>query len=225
VLFGTTVQPLSDFGIESAGRQGFPASSALLGATLAIAAGAVAFRGGRGRWRTEYDFCAYLVLTGLFSALGYVVGRCGEITYLLMRYELLSVLGVVGLGAWFLQVETSPRLRQTWMALAVACVAVALWAQLKLLKEYLTQTPVGAKQMLVRYLDAQGTRYAIADYWIAYAVTFLTNERILVASSDFVRIRETQRLVDEHRNEAIRISRTPCEGGRQMIPGVYACRP
>ena len=225
VIFGTRVQRLTDFGIESAGSQGLPGSGVLLAATAAIAVGAVAFRTGRGRWRTEYEFCAYLILAALFSALGYVVGRCGEISYLLMRYELLSITGLVGLGAWFLTIEPSRRLRQAWMAVAVACVAVALWAQLQLLKEYLTRTPVGGKQMLVRYLDAQGVRYAIDDYWIAYAVTFLTNERILVASSDFVRIQETQRLVNDHRDEAIRISRTPCEGGRQIIAGIYRCRP
>ncbi len=227
VLFGTKVQPLTDFGIESTGRQGMAGSSVLLAATVAIAAAAVVYRTGRERWRwrSEYDFCAYLVLTALFSSLGYVVGRCGEITYLLLRYELLSVLGIVGLGAWFLKSETSRGLRQAWTTVALACVAVALWGQLKLLAEYVTRPPVGGKQVLVRYLDAQGVRYAIADYWIAYTVTFLTNERILVASSDFVRIQETQRLVNEHRAEAVRISRAPCEGGRQMIPGIYRCRP
>ena len=225
VLFGTKVQPLAEFGIESAHNQGVPGSGVLLAAAAITAAAAIAVRVGRNRWRSECDFCAYLVLTAALSALGYVVGRCGEISYLLLRYELLSVLGMVGLGAWFLKVESSRKVRQFWAALALACVAVALWGQLQLLKEYRIRAPVSGKQMLVRYLDAQGIRYAIADYWIAYAVTFLTNERILVASSDLVRIRETQRLVDEHRGEAVRISRTPCEGGRQILPGIYACRP
>lgn len=225
VLFGTTVHPLSDLGIESAVRQGAPGSGALLAAAVAIAAGAIAVRVSRRRWLAEYDSCAYLLFTGLFSALGYVVGRCGELSYLLTRYELLSILGAVGLGAWFLKVEPSRWLRRTWMTLVGAFVAVALWAHLLLLKEYLTAPPVHAKQMIARQLEARGVRYAIADYWIAYAVTFLTNERILIASSDFVRIRETQRIVDEHRHEAVRISRTPCEGGRELVKGAYMCQP
>ena len=225
VLFGTKVQPLSEFGIESVQHQGLPGAGFLLGVTALVAAGAIAIRLGRTRWRHEYDFCAYLVLTAGISALGYVIGRCGEISYLLLRYEILSVLGMVGLGAWFLQAETSRRLRRAWTALAVACVAVAMWGHVQLLGEYLTRAPVSGKQMLVRDLNAQGIRYAIADYWIAYAVTFVTNERILVASSDFVRIRETQRLVEQHRNEAVRISRTPCEGGRPILPRIYACQP
>ena len=66
------------------------------------------------RWRREYDFCAYLVLTGALSAVGYVVARCGAVD--LMRYELLSVLGAVGLGAWFLVAQPSRTLRTAWIA-------------------------------------------------------------------------------------------------------------
>jgi len=225
VLFGTKVQLLSEFGIESAASQGMTGCGILLAATILLAAGVVAARVARAGWRREFDFCAYLVLVGLISALGYVAGRCGEITYLLTRYELLSVLGVAGLGAWFLAVAPSRGLRRTWIAAAGACIAVAVWAHVVLLREYVTAAPVSPKQMIVRHLEARGMRYAIADYWIAYAVTFLSQERLLVASSDFVRIRETERIVKEHLDEAVRLSRSPCVNGRPLVAGVYLCDP
>ena len=37
--------------------------------------------------------------------------------------------------------------------------------------------PTGAKQLVIRHLEAQGVRYATADYWIAYYITYLTSER------------------------------------------------
>jgi len=38
-----------------------------------------------------------------------------------------------------------------------------------------------------------------------------------------VRIREYQREVEAHRAQAVRISRSPCGGGRQVAAGVYFC--
>jgi hypothetical protein len=141
-----------------------------------------------------------------------------------MRYELLSPIGVAGLGAWFLSAGPPRAIARAWMLLVCIWAAVAGAAHARLLAEYLTHPPPGAKQLIIRYLDAQGARYALADYWLSYSITFLTNERIIAASTDFVRIQEYQRIVDEHRSEAVLISRRPCAGGREVIPGVYFCR-
>ena len=60
---------------------------------------------------------------------------------------------------------------------------------------------------------------------MAYSVTFLTKERTKIASTDLVRIREYNRLVDAHPDEAIRISREPCPDGHRIMDGVYFCNP
>jgi hypothetical protein len=83
--------------------------------------------------------------------------------------------------------------------------------------------PVSAKTALVRHLNARGVSYAYSDYWIAYYVTFVTNERIIVAADGFARIAEYGYRVNDHRSEAIRISRTPCGDGRPVFDGVYFC--
>jgi hypothetical protein len=53
----------------------------------------------------------------------------------------------------------------------------------------------------------------------------LTNGRIIVDSTDFNRILLYHQLLEEHRNEWMGISRTPCEGGRRMMVDVFFCPP
>ncbi|HEX6974576.1 MAG TPA: hypothetical protein VF147_09250, partial [Vicinamibacterales bacterium] len=224
VLFGTRVLPLTDFAVDSRVSQGIPGSWVLLAATALVAITGI-IRGARASrtMRLADPFSAYLVLVALLSGAGYVLGRCGEVDFVVMRYELLSILGAVGLGAWFLRVEPSPLVRRVWMGLACLTLAVAAVAHARLLGEYVRHAPEGAKQQIVKHLEARGIRYAYSDYWTAYPLTFLTGERIIVASNDFVRIREYNRIVDEHKGGAVRISRSPCEGGRPIIQGVYLC--
>jgi hypothetical protein len=226
VLFGTRSQPVLDFGVDTTASQGMPGGSILLAAVLLIPLTVIAHRvATERRWRREYDFCAYLILTALLSCAGYVVGRCGEIGFMLMRYELLSVLGAVGLGAWFLRVEPARWTRRVWIALVGATVAISAVSHGRILAQYVTDPPVSAKHQIARHLEARGVRYAIASYWIAYSVAFLVNERVVIASEDFVRIREYNRIVDEHRAEAIRIARHGCPGGRQILRDVHFCPP
>ena len=73
-------------------------------------------------------------------------------------------------------------------------------------------------------LEARGVKYGTADYWIAYYITFLTRERIILRSSDFLRIRPYDSIVAAHANEAVTVSRKPCAGGRALVEGVYLCR-
>jgi hypothetical protein len=215
-----------DFGVDTTAPQGMPGGSILLAAVLLIPLIVIGHRlATERRWRGEYDFCAYLIVTALLSCAGYVVGRCGEIGFMLMRYELLSVLGAVGLGAWFLRVEPARWTRRVWIALVGATVAMSAVSHVRILAQYVTDPPVSAKHQIARHLEARGVRYAIASYWIAYSVAFLVNERVVIASEDFVRIREYNRIVDEHRAEAIRIARYGCPGGRQILRDVHFCPP
>jgi hypothetical protein len=223
-LFGVAPMPLGDFGIDSAGWQGLRGAWLLLAAVAIAAMVRVAWRTAVARgWPPACDPCAYLVLAGSLSVWGYVLARCGQVEIVLMRYELLSVLAASGLAAWFLRLEPWAPLRQAWTSLAVAWVAIMAVPDARLLAEYVTHPPAGAKQVIIRNLEARGARYAVADYWLAYSITFLTNERIIAASSDFVRIQEYQRTVEAHRAEAVTVSRRPCPDGREVVRGVYFC--
>jgi hypothetical protein len=140
-----------------------------------------------------------------------------------MRYELLSLIGAAGLGAWFLRSGPPALLTRAWMVCLAGWIGVAAVAHGKLLAEYATHAPVGAKQLIVRNLEAQGVHYAVSDYWIAYAVTFMTDERVIVASDDFLRIPGYNTLVAAHAGESVRIARSACVGGRAVTAGVYLC--
>jgi hypothetical protein len=223
-LFGVRVQPVSDFGIESQVWQGIPGGWIVLALAMGLALAVVGARLARERrWRREYDVCAYLVGVGLLSVAGFVVGRCGDVR--VMRYEMLSILGAAGLGAWFLAAEPGRAVRRAWIVIVLACVAIPSVATARVLAEYASALPAVTKKHIARELEARGVRYARANYWLAYALTFLTNERVIVASEDFVRIEEYQKAVEAHHGEAFRISREPCEGGRVLSGNLYLCPP
>jgi len=226
MLFGVRRQPVLDFGVDTTAVQGIAWGAALLAAVLLLPLISIGARlASERRWRTEYEFCAYLVLSALLSCAGYILGRCGQVGLGgLMRYEMLSLLGAAGLGAWSLRAGVRWAGR-TWMAAALVIVATAAVAHTQVLAQYLRYPPVSAKLMLARQLEARGVRYATSDYWIAYAVTFLTNEKTKIASTDLVRIREYNRLVESHPEETIRISREPCPNGHRAIEGIYFCNP
>lgn len=230
-LFGLESQPLTDFGIESGVRQGLRGSAWLLLPVLGIPAiRLLASRlGARPSDRepdvSSRDFCAYLVLVAGFSLAGYLVGRCGAIDFYTMRYELLSVIGLAGLAGWYLRVEGSAPLAALWALSCAAVLTISTTAHVRLLAEYATHPPAALKQELIRELDARHIRYAYADFWTAYYVSFMTRERIVVASDDAVKVRTYNRLVDSHRTEAIRISRRPCPDGEQLTSAFWSCQP
>ena len=223
-LFGLRVEPLYQFSIDSSVIQGLRGAWIVLAAAMLLASvrvimSLVADR----RVRREYYFCAYITLVGLFSAVAFVVARCGAVGPL--RYALLSLLAAVGLAAWYLRVESNTHLRRAWMAAIIAWTVVAALPHARMWAEYLTHPPTGAKRVLIERLKARGVRYGVSDYWTAYYVSFLTNEQIIMKSADFPRIYEYDRQVEAHLNEAVRVSRTPCPGGETVLPGLYLCRP
>jgi hypothetical protein len=217
-LFGLVHQPLTDFGIESAQWQGLPGGAWLLIVVLGVPIVRLLMIRKKGGEAT-----LYLVVVGMLSVAGYVVGRCGLIDFSTMRYELLSVLGAAGLAAWYQRVEPWRGLRRMWMAACAAVFAISIVAHARLLHEYLTRPPVSLKQELVHALEIRGVRYGYSDYWVAYYVDFMTRERILLAPEDIVRIRAYNRIIDAHLAEAVLISRKPCPGGQQITQAFWVC--
>ena len=223
-LFGSNVTPLRSFSIESHVVQGLPYAwlifaSLLVVAVAGISRGIIRARG----WDRRLDAGAYLALIGLLSSAGYVAARCGVVDRFTMRYELLSVLGIAGAGVLLLGLS-GRRMARLWMALAIACASVAAVGHTRLWLEYLNRRPVGAKEQLVKHVEAYGITHAYADYWVAYYVTFLTDERVIVASEDFERIAEYKKLVEANREKAVRIARAACPGSRPLGPFFHVCR-
>jgi IS1 family transposase len=93
----------------------------------------------------------------------------------------------------------------------------------RLAVEYATNPPIPAKRQLIRVLEEKGVRYGTADYWLAYYVDFMTDERILLAATEPQRIKSYNAIVAAHAAEAVRLSRQRCDEGILLIPGVYQC--
>ena len=122
-----------------------------------------------------------------------------------------------------LAVESRPWIRRTEIALILCWALVSGVGHARIWAEYTHHPRPADKILIIRALDARGIRYAVADYWIAYYITFLTNERIIVADDDYKRIVSYGPLVAAHRADAVRISRTPCGDARPVLDGVYFC--
>lgn len=223
-ILGTGTYPLSAFSIESRVAQGV-AGTSLVPALLALIsiAGIVTSRGASTERRGPPRFAQYLVLVGLLSVAGYLAGRCGEVSFFTMRYELLSVLGIAGLLGWFLWTRPSRALLAMWSLTLAAWLAIVFLPHARFIAEAATNPPPSAKRELIRALDAAGIRYGKADYWLAYYIDFVTNERMIFASTSPQRILLYNRIVADHADEAVLLSRRPCDGGVQLIPGVYRC--
>ena len=222
-VFGTGVYPLTTFSIESRVTQGLAGSSWLVVMTAALGVVAIALGSRRGRPAAAPRLGQYLILAAVFSVAGYIVGRCGEVSFYSMRYDMLSVLGGVGLAGWVLSTHPPLLLRAAWLAAFGVWIAIQAGAHVRLATEYASDPPVPAKQLVIRALDAQGIRYGRADYWLAYYIDFMTNERIVLASEAPQRILLYNKIVDEHAAEAVRLSRRRCSGGTELAPGVYRC--
>jgi hypothetical protein len=224
LLFGTEPRPLRRFNIESDVTQGFTGAGLVLGIAMLLAVlriGMHLFR--ERRWRREYAFCAYLILVAALSISGYVLGRCGVVSPSRVRYDMLSLLGAVGLAAWYLRIESSKWLGTIWVLLLVCWAATGALAHTRLTAEYLDDAPVGGKHRIISELEARGIRYAISYYANAYPIAFLTDERIIVASTNRVRIRHYQQHVHANRSQAVRITRARCRNGERVMAGLYFC--
>jgi hypothetical protein len=222
-LLGASPYRLSAFAIESSGSQGAAWSSWLPAMFVLLSLLGVAVRYARAPRPAAPRFAMYLVLVGTCSVAGYVLGRCGEVNFFGLRYELLSILGIVGLAGWFLHTRPPGALVAAWGLVLAAWLTVLAVPHVRLAAEYARHAPVPAKRRLIEVLEARHVRYGIADYWIAYYITFLTRERMIFASIEVQRIRTYNRIVEEHAAEAVRLSRKPCPGGVALIPGVYQC--
>jgi hypothetical protein len=223
-LFGARHYALNDWGLDDSLHAGSTAAGLAIAAAVVLAAvRLVAATGTRRRASVPGNLGARLALPAYLGVVALesiaVYGLNGGIdpkAAVVTRYVLFMLLAPVALfGAWLL-VEV----HRGWRAAIVALVAV--WSAMTmadnarwLLK--LRAAPPGSEfRFLASDLMAHGVRYGRAEYWDAYVVTFFARERVVLASTDIVRISAYQALVDAHAAEAVTIRRWPCQGGRRV---------
>jgi hypothetical protein len=166
-------------------------------------------------------FAWYLAGVGLVAIAAYVATR--PAADMVDRYLLLALLLPIGVAAVLLSIDPDRRVRH-----AVA-IAAAIWAASSLYDHgrHVTHYASGAEpnplRELIDELEVRGIGIIEADYWRAYKIAFLSQERVKAASTDFVRIDEYQELAAGEGDRLLRLSEQACEGG-QRVSLWYLCR-
>jgi hypothetical protein len=163
----------------------------------------------------------FLLCVGLAAAAGYVATR--PITLTFVRYGLLVLLIPLGLTALLLAYEPRGWVRSTIVLVIAVWASLSAFDHVALWRTYLAGHRPNELRMLSDALVQRGVDVAVGDYWTAYALTFVSRERIKVASSDFVRVQEYQDLADRRGTELVEIRLQPCDAG-ERIARWYLCR-
>ena len=219
-LLGTLPHPIVGSGIPD----GFFAGSGWAGGALAIGALVCVVRlirlsrgSGQGHDAAGSSLPLYLALIAGQTMLVY--GLNGGIQIgapPVLRYFLFALLLPVALFGAYFELEEA----RTWRTVVAILVAVwagsNVWDNARLLRACALTPAPAHHRILADYLVDNGIRYARAGYWDSYVVTFLSAERVIVASSDTVRISAYQTLVDSHGPTAVALRRQPCTNGRRV---------
>jgi hypothetical protein len=233
VPFGATNYPMVDFGVRSllpTVPLGLPSFWPVLGGILAVALMRVAWIAIRDRspiWQGSAAVATFLLLIGLQSGVVYAVARCGALEAGTFRYALLMLYAGVGTIALYFVYETQVMLRRGMVAVVVGWTMISSASHLSLADEYLHRQPASPHRALATYLVDHDVHYARADYWTAYATTFLAEEKVIIASTDTVRISHYQNDAATHDRETVMVQRQPCAGpGTEAVSGNYwVCEP
>jgi hypothetical protein len=214
-MLGGRTHSLSAYGVLG----GVEAGSALAGAALAgalvlcVARLVIPRRTSTGG--SEADaFVLYLTAIALQTLLAYglnsgIVAADPPI----VRYLLFTLLLPVAVLAWFFLRETGPALRAAVVALICSWAALTFTDDIRLLHQYRRAPPADPHREIADYLTGHGIGFARAGYWDAYVITFLSGERVIVASTEKVRISSYQSLVERNSADAVTLRRRPCAEG------------
>jgi hypothetical protein len=189
---------------------------AVLWAMLGIAGGLKLKRADLG------GMACYLVLIGTGQAAAFILLCEAPHDSMLIRYVLLSICAWLGLTAFAWK---TPALRP-WIAAVVLIVTGSnVIDDFRLARQYAREPPQADLQVLTDALEARNVHYVEANFWLAYVITWLTDERIIasppVGQTD--RIPRYHEDLAQHPKEIVRISETPCPDGEQVLHW-YLCQ-
>ncbi|HVL67026.1 MAG TPA: hypothetical protein VM364_07165 [Vicinamibacterales bacterium] len=212
-LVGAASTPLRDYNIAS----GLVTGGAWMGLVVLVAGGVAAGRLVFRRWTmavpVRHALPLYLVLIGMQAVAAPLL--VAAVDAMQIRYVLLALLAPVALFAVFFAAETKTSVRNAVAVLVIVWTWASLVDHARLIHEYRAHRPPNVFRELALYLEENGVRYARADYWTAYHVTFLTGERVIVRPDAVSRIAAYDRALDLHGADAV-IQDTPCAGGLHL---------
>ncbi|BCS33419.1 hypothetical protein TBR22_A26460 [Luteitalea sp. TBR-22] len=227
LLWGAVPAPLSDAAVHTTVRQGLPWAWLVLGLLMVAACARVVLGLGRLWGRRDEEpvtLGLFLCLVGAQAVLVYAVSRCGSVTVITIRYALLGVFLPTGLALLLWSCGVGRAWRQAAGATLLALAALNVWPHVQLWREQLRTPSISNRELLGPALEARGLRYARSDYWTAYYVSFITQERVIVGADTLSRIDEYERTLARHAPEVVRIGTRPCGASAAIVPGYFVCR-
>jgi hypothetical protein len=208
-LLGSSTHALREFNVTSSLQVGHGLVYWAVGAWLVLFAVSVI----RLRPQLGGGLPSYLVLVGGGQALAFMLLVAAPSDLMLLRYVLLVLFALVGCIACAWQI---PQLRAPTAVVVLAVTAINSWDSVRLAHEYVARSPKHENELLAAALVDRGIHYARADYWVAYDIAFLTNERIIASSPADARIVRYVRELERHAREVVTISTDPCGGWHFM---------
>ncbi|MCC7044365.1 MAG: hypothetical protein IT183_10905 [Acidobacteria bacterium] len=216
-MLGVSTYSLRTYSFPSDLSAGSSIAGALLAVAVIVAAARLLWIRGHEPARPAGDggrFTVYLAALAVLNLLIYGInGGIDPSDAAILRYALFAPLLIVSLSAQYFLRERS----RTWATIVGVCLT--LWAagsvidNGRLIAQMRTDPPPRSHRVMANYLMNHGIRYARANYWDAYVITFLSGERVVVASTGTVRISAYQAVVDDRAETAVTLVRQPCSEG------------
>lgn len=215
-LFGARPLSLVDGGIWGDTIVGSRVAGIALAAALILCAVRLLWLLTRGA-RRDVRFPLFLLLVSSQAVVAYGLhGGAAVEPRTELNYVLLALLLPVALLAIFFQLERAVTYRRTVVVLVAAWALAMLADDGRAGREYVVSPPASIHRTLADYLTSHRIKYGWAVYWDAYRVTFLSKERVIVASTETVRIPGYQVRVERNAANAARIVRMPCHEGTHV---------
>ena len=216
-MLGAKPYALSEYGVAGGLRSGWRVAGWALGAATCIALVRVITSRSTAADAPRESFFLYLGVVGALTLLAYGLNSgIDAAAPPVVRYLLFALLMPVAvLGAFFLR-ERAPVLRGTVAALVCTWAAFTAFDNVRLLKTYAEAPPPNPHREIADYLTEHKMRFGRAGYWDAYLITFLARERVVLASTEKVRISAYQARVEENAANAVFLRRLPCSSGPRI---------
>ncbi len=227
ILLGAVPRPLADAAVQTRVWQGLPGAWAVFGGWMLVIVALIVTRVKTLWTRRHQDVVQlglFLALVGFQSIFVYTISRCGPLSLITVRYALMGVFLPTGLALLAWAVDPPRAIRTGLVAAFVALAGLNGWTHLRLWQEQVAGAPVPNRVQLVEALEAQGIRYARSDYWTAYYVDFLSQERVIVGADTLSRVDVYERALAQHATEVVRLSTEPCGDTPPIVAGYYVCR-
>lgn len=166
---------------------------------------------------------AYLVLVGAGQAAAFVALSPYPGDRMVVRYLLLSLLGVCGLVAFAWR---RPVLRRVTAAVILSMATVNLAGNVRLVREYASGPPPRELNQLADALVQRGVRYVETDYWTAFDISWVTGEQVIASPQrgSGNRVVRYNGVLDAHRGEVFTIT-DRARPGCEAIGRWYLCPP